>query len=154
MTSIQTLLLTIAMIYPPSQAAGEIYKWVDEYGRVQYSDKPNSKNSEEISITTTQSSPTLPSDEERRQARDRLLEVFREDREQARINAAEEKSSKTTHLSNCRLARSQLEQLQQAQYLYDENAAGERVIYSESERNAAVDRANANVEKWCNYHKP
>ena len=111
----QRILLFIACIFLPVPADAGIYKWVDEEGRMHYSDAPPKGGSREIETESG------PSDEQIRRARDEMKsflqrqdqrsEAYREAREKTRQQklAAEEEDSR--HIKNCIFAQEQLRKL-------------------------------------------
>lgn len=146
------LMLVIYFGLWSTPTVGAIYKWVDENGKVHYSDQPppEEEDSQEIDIESNSSSPTPTlTDEEHRQKRKRLLDAYSKERadkeaEQAKTAAAEEKRRIW-----CARANDELRQMKQAGYLYDYDESGQKVIYSKEKRETATRQYAAEIEENC-----
>ena len=146
--------LLVGMVALPTGAGGaEVYKWVDENGKVHFSDRPpgEAAQSSETVETRTPSgeSAEAPSDAERRKLRERLLEEFDRQREEKAKTKREQRAAKVELARRCSLAREALQQIVDATYLFDEDESGERLIYSDEQREAATRELKQKIRKHC-----
>lgn len=139
----------LLMSLPMAQA--EIYKWVDDNGQVHYSEKaPDKKRpSREIHLPkhTPQATPVSPA--QRRQKRDNLLRAFDEERNLRKEARAKKEHDEARNRQNCMRARDRLKNYERATVLYDLNEKGERVYYSDAQRNQAEANLRSQINKWC-----
>lgn len=146
----RNITLIILCILGLSAAQAEVYRWVDENGKVHYGDRPPvSQKAREIDIKATEPAAPPPTEAERAEKRRRLLNVYRQERQQAREAAEKEKQARAEAQRNCSIARDRLEQIERASYLYDLNEKGGRVAYSDERRVQATAKAKADVARWC-----
>lgn len=140
--------LLLALCALPLLAGAQVYRWVDEQGKVHYTDKPPPEA--RARATDIESRPTDPEQVKAQEAaREARLEYYRKLREtDEKIEAAQAKR-RAMEEARCRDARAWLEKLQGARRLYRVNEQGEREYYSAEEAAAAREQARADVEKYC-----
>ncbi len=131
--------------------AGGIYKWVDENGKVHYSDRPVGKGVESVKVPTggRASSVAAPTMQQRREKQQRLLKAYerkRNEKKSAKLKAAKAKAKAKR---NCVLARDRLKSIADAGYLYRVGEDGRRQPLSAAARTAAHAQAEALVKQWC-----
>ena len=144
-----TLVICLGLWSGP--ALGAIYKWVDENGKVHYSDQPPPEESSQELDIESDSSSTTPSlsDEEHRQKQQRLLDAYakeRADKKAERAKAAEEDEKLRVW---CARAKDELRLMNQAGYLYDYDESGQKIIYSKEKRESATRAYAAEIEEKC-----
>jgi uncharacterized protein DUF4124 len=129
--------------------SAQVYKWVDENGKTHYSDKPHDKQSETVQIRKT---PKLdPELETRLKKQKRLLEVMDEERQESRENKAAKAEEKRKRESNCIKARKNLQDINNASFLYEESDdPNNPKVYSVEDRVKATKDAEKAVQHWCN----
>lgn len=133
----------------PTHAAG-IYKWVDENGKVQYSDKPPASGAEEMDVKVEPTgSATQVSDAERRDKLKRLLDAFDKERAEKQALAEEASEEKRAKAEECAGMRDELAELKGASYLYDYDEAGNKVIFTKEERAKATAEHEEAYAKHC-----
>ena len=150
-----TCTLLALLVGSGAATGGGVYKWIDKDGKVHYGDRPpqNSKAGE-IAIRNGAATPGATpgpalSAQDRQRKQQRLLDVFATER-QERKAAANEKSKQSKALAaRCAAARKNLGQAQDATYLYKESKSGERQIFSDQERAAAVRKLEQAIAKLC-----
>ncbi len=123
--------------------AGDIYKWTDEDGNVHYGDRPTAEASEEsliVSSGLTDASKVQASYEEKTATSDPAEPPPEELRAQAR-----EREDK------CATSKARLQRLLTSRRLYRQDENGERVYLDEDEILAARERAQNQVEEYCNF---
>jgi hypothetical protein len=129
--------------------AAEIFRWVDEDGRVQFGDHPPADaQTERIAVDNSESvSGDL---EERRERRERFLGVIEEQRAEDARAAAEAARQEAQRREKCRAASDRLRQIEEARVIYEPTAdAYNPRILDEEERNEYLSRAKQDVSKWC-----
>lgn len=131
---------------PPVVAAG-IYKWVDQQGKVHYGDRPTGSDAQAIRLKEAPKVGSLHSGREEK--RDRLLQVFEEQRQERREQAATQKKEKEERQRNCNLAKDQLRNYETAGYIYELDKKGDKVILDEAKHAAVLERAKDAVKQWC-----
>ena len=123
--------------------AGDIYKWTDEDGNVHYGDRPTSELSEEplaVSSGLTDSSkvPALY------EAKAAAIEPGEPTPEELRAQALEQEKK-------CATSKARLQRFLTSRRLYKQDANGERVYLDEDETLAERERAQSQVEEYCNF---
>lgn len=152
MSRILSLILFLTI---PLVAHGQLYKWVDQDGKIQYSDQPppaNARQQKKIDVQTAP--PATPSQdpgkkaEEPKTAAEQDLEFkkrkLKEEEDQAK-QAAEAKQRQ----ENCNTARGRLKSLQEIGRVFTYDAKGERVYADDASREKMVQEAQQDISKWC-----
>ena len=146
-------LLLTCLILAQASLAAEVYRIVDEHGRVTYSQIPPHKDAEKIKIkggkssvesTNTQSNANL---QERQKKYSDYLESERLERKEKRDKAKQEKAELA---ANCHSVRAELNDMNQGGIIYydlDEN--GERVFIDESRIDAKKQKLREYLDRNC-----
>lgn len=140
---------TLAVLLVLNPVQGEIFKWTDDQGNVHYGDKP-AENSQQLQINEESSAASRLTREQREERRRKLLEAFDEDREKANREKAKQEKQKARIQKNCIYAKDRLKRYRVAGSLYRLDKDGNRVFMSEGEKQASVDRLQAEIDKYCN----
>lgn len=130
----------------PSYA--EVYKWVDKDGNVHYGDKPVN-NSTEMNVQLSDDSTDGPSNSNRSERRQKILDALREDREEKEKQRAEEKKKKKKLKRQCQWAKDQLQGYENASGIYDLDKDGKRVMMSDKQRNKFTNKLRSDIKKHC-----
>lgn len=132
----------------PPVWAGDIYRWVDEHGKVQFGDRPPAGgNAQEIRVHDN--AGTRVPDESRQARTERLLKEFETERaERAEQEAAAEREA-AQRAAACEEARNRYFEYQNAGYLYEWDEHGEKRVLSDAQHRKARAEASADVDKWC-----
>ena len=142
-------LVLMLAVSPLSLWAEKIYTWEVD-GKTVFSDKPRDADTETIEVRTQEpSTSALPTEEERREKRQKLLQIYAEERQEKREQAAEDKQARKERKQRCARAKDQLATYERAGYLYNLNDDGERAVYDDGQRDSATKKAKAAVAKWC-----
>ena len=156
MPSISLLkLFLLALVFVSGICYSEIYKWVDERGKVHYSQTPPSKSAEKMDIdesATTDSSlvgqqKLQPSNAESQKKYSDYLEQERLERKEKR---EQKKLEKAEARSKCHSVRAQLDDMDQGGILYyelDEN--GERKFVGDKRIETRKDKLRKYLRKNC-----
>ena len=139
----RALLLTLILM--PALASAQIYRWTDADGRVHFGQRPPA-GAEQIEVRPQ----VVERDDQTREREARSERVF--DARRKEQQAAREQASQTraAREQECQSLRSQLSQLQLGGRFFRNDAAGERVYYSDSELEAARQRLAARISQVCN----
>lgn len=145
--SVPALALLLVMPFFAPEAA-EIYKWVDEHGRVQYGDQPPSTDVPAMQIDTVPRSDADAAEKQERQQR--LLEVFTEERENKAQDTEQARNDEKQRRENCERAQQNLQRVREAGFIYESTSDPYNPrILTESERGEVMLSAESNVKKWC-----
>lgn len=136
------------LILSTASANAELNKWVDQQGKVHYSDQPPAGvEATELRAAPAPASAPAPS----RSYVEREAELRKANQSQAETaeKAARQQSNAEIEKANCTAAQQALRSLQQDGRIveYDEN--GERRFLEDSERQQRIANAQADVEKFC-----
>jgi hypothetical protein len=141
------LILLMSVFILPS-AYAEIYRWTDENGKTQFSDRPQNSKTEKVKVDTQRNSYGGGGVFERQ--RDLIDEYQaddkqeRQDKRQAVNQAVRDKRLQ----AQCVSAKDRLKNYQRGA-LYRLNGNGERIYYSEEERSLAIDKYQQVIHKNC-----
>ena len=139
----------LILVFGLSPAHAEIYKWVDEQGRVHYGDKPD-EQAETIGIKDqTSSTESSSSEAARRKHRQRLLKSMQLERERKQAQREQARTAELEAKQQCTEARQRLSDIASAGFLYRENAQGERMVFTDEERAQVTAQAEAAVKHYC-----
>lgn len=137
--ALHLILLTCVITLAAMQAhAREVYKWVDENGKVHYGDAPTGKQTTTVKVphappSSTSSQGTKTPKEELESVRENLLK-----RREARTAGKEEKvkeAEKQKRLDqNCKSLRDNLRMLQEMGRVFSYNDKGEREFMDDASR--------------------
>lgn len=140
----------LMLVVTGSALAGEIYKWTDAEGNVHYGDIPVGMQSERLSITSK------PTNNARVQAttQARVDASAKQREEAAKLRAgptpAELRAEANERAEQCTAHRAQLQKFLRSRRIYREDENGERVYMDEAEMQATRERAENQVEEYCN----
>jgi len=140
-------ILSVYLLLSASISYAEIYKWVDEQGKVHYGDKPVD-NSETLDISTEKSG-NQNSLNNRRERQRKLTESLEEDRVEKQAAAEKKKKERQKNKRNCAVAQQRLKGYERAGYLYGIDKDGKKVIRSNEERQKATDKLRDKIKKYC-----
>ena len=129
----------------------EVYKWVDEQGKVHYGDHRSSQEAESLKLRSSPASD--PANEEQRLEQQKLLESYAEKRKEKQLKAAEIKKERENRRQNCDKAKVKMYAYEHARYLYDVDKEGNRRILSDEEHAKASQTAKGAVDHWCKQEK-
>lgn len=140
-------LIVLVLLVPPCVDA-QVYRWVDEEGRVHYSDqRPPGREVDDIPIQTRRTDPAEVQREG--EARRERLDGASERRATASESAAREAEHRASRERGCTAARARLENLQNARRLWREDGQGGRQHLDEGARERELQDARAMVAEWC-----
>ncbi|MBV1908507.1 MAG: DUF4124 domain-containing protein [Kangiellaceae bacterium] len=145
------LLAFIGIMTLPVQS--QVYKWVDENGKVHFSDKPIDEKSQKVVIKKQ------PSKSQIKEAKQRASEMLRHQRKVNQINdeeildsqlARHKKEREQTKLKQaCNEAKREKINLSRGFRSYTENEKGERYFYSDQEKTDLITELEKAIQKNC-----
>lgn len=126
----------------------EVYKWVDEHGKVQYGDHPGNAQSRQIQIQAAPPQPD-PDAAEHREKSQKLLNEISDERAEKKQQEAKHEQEEAQRKANCELAQKRLDEYEHAATLYVKDKDGERRNLTDDEHKKALESSRAEVKKWC-----
>lgn len=126
----------------------EIYKWVDENGRTHYGEKPPNEEATEMKIRENEQEPEAGV-EKHKVDRDKLLEIYEEEREQKKQEKQKAEEAKKKQEKYCQGLENDLKDMDRGgvYYVLDEN--GERKYVSEETVASRKKELQEEYEKNC-----
>lgn len=131
-----------------STTQAEVYRWLDENGKIQFSDRPSNNRSEKVTLNTERNSYSGGGILERQ--RD-LLDEYRADslrQERKDRQAAIQKARDKKLQQRCIRAKDRLKNYTGSS-LYRLDQDGDRIYYSEEERSMAIDKFKQLIQENC-----
>ena len=144
--SISVTLCTVFIAAGNGGEATEIYRWIDEHGRVHYGDRPHD-NAESIDVT-----PPRIGDQElqrRHKRRQKIVSEYARERNEKATAAAADKAEKTRMARNCAIAKENLWQFENSARVVQRDDAGNRTVLDGDVYDAAHGRLRTRVGQWC-----
>jgi len=146
--SVQKYLFIVLMLVAQFSSA-EIYKWVDEHGRVHYDDKPPVHMQKEALNIRKDNNAVKGLSGERAEKRKKLLDAIDEDRQLKKEQEAKEKKKKAKMLKQCHVARDNLKLYQRSRSVYDLDKDGNRVTLPTSARDQVIANIKKQIKQFC-----
>jgi len=136
-----------------SPAHAQLYKWVDEQGKVHYSDQPpsgNAKSESTLNIPTQPGAASSPDSSKSWQEKELDFQKRKTSAAEAEAKKQKAEQEAKTKRENCEKAKNQLSQLESIApvYTYDEKVG--RTYLNEAQRAEAIAQARKSVAEWCN----
>lgn len=155
------------MLLPGVALATDVYKWKDADGRVRYSDAPPQGKipydkvigkkpapaSAPVSESADGAAPAAkPAAAVPASAADKELEAKKRKAEAENIKKKEQAKQDEIKLreENCKTAKSNMQNYKQGGRMYKINEKGEREYLGDKDISEGLDKANKEVEQWCN----
>ena len=149
------IILPVVLLILSFAAHGQLYKWVDKDGRVQYTDQPPppgaASEGKKLSI---KSSPAEPQSKSGDKAAAPKSVAAQELEFQVRRIAKEQEESKqqaaeATNQRNCSISRNRLNDLESSGLLVTRDEKGERIYLADADREKVIEQARKNVSIYC-----
>jgi hypothetical protein len=148
--SLLLLTLTSATL-AAGTAAADVYKYKDEKGNIQYTDKPPQLPAERLNVKSQRTDVVAV--QERSQTEQKQAAAASQQQQQARTQAADEKEAAqltaTDKAERCTKARDRYDKYMNSHKLYEQGAEGERRYLSSEELDAARASAKASMDVLC-----
>ena len=148
--SLLLLSLTTATL-AAGTAAADVYKYKDEKGNIQYTDKPPQLPAERLNVKSQRTDVVAV--QERRQAEQKQQAAAAQQQQQARAQTADQQEAAQLTAKDkadrCVKARERYDRYMNSQKLYEQGADGERRYLSSEELDAARASAKASMDVLC-----
>ena len=148
--SLLLLTLTTATL-TAGTAAADVYKYMDEKGNVQYTDKPPQLPAERLNVKSQRTDVVAV--QERQQAEQNKAAAASQQQQQARTQSADQKEagefSAKDKAERCAKSRERYDKYMNSQKLYEQGANGERRYLTAEELDAARASAKASMDVLC-----
>jgi hypothetical protein len=147
-----SLTLVGILFYIPAVSAGNVYRWVDEHGRVTFSDRPqDGRATQKIELEgDTPSAPDASanaSDSKNPPAAPTSNTTASDTEPLMQADAA--KQQHEIREKNCALAREALTHNEGLHRMYRPDPDGERTYLSDEEREQVLKQSRDDVKAWC-----
>jgi len=140
----------VLMLSSTVYVSAGVFKWVDENGRVHYSDKPVGDKAETLDIQTAPVAPaSQQSDADRKLKVEQYLRARELERAEIDRKQKEKKRLAKERAEKCGEAKHEYQELIEAGSVYYKNKDGTRDYLEPGRRKKAEAAAKAEVKKWC-----
>jgi hypothetical protein len=145
------LLVLVSFSLAAVPASAEMYRWVDEHGKVQYSDQPPPEKAKTGKKLDIPNQPASPAADATKTAKDKELDFRKRQTDAATADAKQKKADeeKQASAANCDAARKNLRTLEESGRVFTYNEQGERAYMSDAEREKSMATARKAVADWC-----
>lgn len=134
----------------PLSADQTVYRWVDENGQVHFGAQPQGGNAESIDIRTPNvSGDPVKSEQERAEARRRLLQSYERDREIKHEAQQKDEEQQRRRDRLCQQLKRHWRNLNHGGPIYYKNEQGGRRFLDESERQAEKADIAKRIKRTC-----
>ena len=142
-------LLVLCLASP--QASAEIYRWVDNNGRVHFSDSPPVDQRQPVETRHYQASPAIPDPEmvRYRQHLEEQAGQWEQQRQQEQQARAEARERQQLRQQRCKDVRARRHMLDGVSSIYSTNEDGDREYWTEDERRAAELELQQLQRQYC-----
>lgn len=145
-----SIMATLALFAFHPVLYAEVYKWVDEDGRVHYGDRPASKSATQMDIKN-QPAPTASEGDwqtikQRQQKYLEYLEDERKDRDEVKAKQAAEKAERQ---KLCDEATQYHQRLMTNRLFYREDEDGNKVYLDYKEKDEEIRKTKEMMDKYC-----
>lgn len=142
------VLFLLTLLLFSDEAYSEIYKWLDENGKVVYGDKPVSKNADEIKIKNTLHPD--PASQERYKNQKKLLKILQEERNEKLSLKKEAQETKAKQEKECAELSAKLQKMKEYRALYEEtDDPFNPKIISDEERKLEENKYEKYIKEHC-----
>ncbi len=144
----KTLLFITLLLLQVSTAYSEVYKWIDENGKVIYGDKPTTNDADKIKIKNPPKQDKYY--QERYERQQKLLNVIQEERDEKITSQNEEKEKKEKQEKECSDMKKKLKKMKDSTHLFEEtDDPNNPKIYTDKERKAEEDKREKYIKENC-----
>ena len=148
--------LLILLMLSCANAFADLNKWVDENGKVQYSDQPPPANVKAKKLrsaipsgTSSTAAASAPAATKTLAEREAEWKKAQQAKKEAADKSAQEQAQQAEKKANCSAAQQNLTALQTAAPITEYNAMGERTYLDDSQRQQRIAKARQDVDDWC-----
>jgi len=141
-------LLFVLLVLSSANAGAGLNKWIDANGKVHYSDQPP-VGVEAAPVRAAPAPATAPAASKSYTEREAEMRKARQSQNEAAEKAALEQSNTEIEKANCAAAQQTLRSLEQGGRIVEYDEKGERSYLGDSDRQQRIDKAQAEIGKWC-----
>jgi hypothetical protein len=127
----------------------EVYKWVDENGKVHFSQTPPNHAADQIQIENNLSSEVHDDNLDAKQKEKRYLDYLRQERLDTEARKAKQNEERAKLQARCERRLADYQDLKAGGRFYELNEQGERVFLSNDEMNEAKKMLKEFLDKSC-----
>lgn len=144
--SYKGVLLLIGLL--PGLVDAEVYRWVDEHGRVQFGDRPPAGQGEQVKVAPPPpgTAPAKPTDVPDRQ---RMLDMYQRERERKRAAKSEQARQRAERKRACDETAGILRRYLAGGPLYEDRPDGSRYFYSAAEKDREIATLRSDLARHC-----
>ena len=143
-----TPLLFFVLSFQPGPHAGQIYKWVDENGKVHFGDRPKPEN-QATKVKVKKGNSISAPQGERLRKQQLLLEHFERKRTQKREAEKKQEAKQAKFDAGCRNLRATLTNYENSRGIYIEKPDGTKSYLSDSQRRGEIERLRGMLAEHC-----
>lgn len=149
MKRICSMLLAFGVALAMAQSASaQVYRWVDDEGKVHFTDQPPpGEDVERVDVKTSKSSVSGEEVAEQRRAQLEALQSEREAREKARADAASERRERK---EKCEAARERYNNVVWKKKIHEIDEQGNKTYLSDADEDRVKREAADAVSEFCN----
>lgn len=141
------IFLLVALVSLPQQAYSQVYKWVDEDGKVHYGDQPPmDRDAERVEVTVSKSDASNEQAAEQRRERLKTLGASRKELEKSRADAANERRER---IQQCDAARERYDRFVFVTKMHEIDEQGNKTYLSDEDRVRVKQEASDAVKELC-----
>ena len=148
-----TISILTSLFILPTNLQSQVYKWVDENGKVHYSDKPIDDKSKKVKIKST---PSQQQVKEAKQTAQRLIkhknkvsEIMEEEQEDKIKKQLQFERDESKRKRECLQAKDEIRRLGLGYRSYTTNEKGERYFLSDKEKEDMIAKLSELSKKHC-----
>jgi hypothetical protein len=145
------LVIGFLVIVHPVDA--KVYKWVDENGKVHYSDQPVDGKGQPIKMKREPTPLEIAEAKKRASAiiehKNRVQDMADEDRKLKIVATRREEKAENKLIENCEKARREIIKLGRGYRVYEEDSDGKRIFKSDQEKNTEISRLEKAIKENC-----
>jgi len=148
------LALALSLLFTIVNVEAQVYKWVDENGKVHFGDqpprkKPASAEKVDLKVAPKTGNAAAPSDAERAKRQREMLKSMEKNRKQLEDKRNKEKENKKRKVAMCNKLKAKRDEMLRANAIYRTNDKGERVYMDEAEGTAYRNELVARYKREC-----
>ena len=138
--------LCFLALFAGSSGAAEIFRWVDEDGRVHYGDRPR-PDAESIEVQP----PTIGDEElqRRHRRRQKIVDAYARERHEKAAERATEKAEETAKAEKCDAAKHNLSRFENSARIVQRDNQGNRVVLDGEAYDTAHQQLQGRVKEYC-----
>lgn len=148
--------LLLLLLLSSGTAVAGLNKWVDEHGKVHYSDQPPPANVQAKTLRSAPGTPTsgttaasAPAAAKTYAEREAELKKAQKAKQEAAALAAQEQAQKDENKARCAAAQQNLGALQSGIRTVEIDANGERSYLDDEQRQQRIAKMQQDISNWC-----